>query len=80
MCAFTQLHQQGTEISLTVKQRVCVYVELFITTLRLEKKILQRTESAATSYVIQSPVTRFKSPVCKLITQPTDLILKDPLD
>lgn len=68
MCDFTRLHQRGTEISLMGKQRVCVYAELFITIPRLEKKILQRTESAATSYATQNPETRFKSLVYKLTT------------
>lgn len=71
MCVFTLLHQRGMETSLTVKQRVCVYEELFTTIPRLVKKTLQRTESAATSYVIQNPETRFKSLVCKTIISHT---------
>lgn len=59
MFDFTQLHQPDMVIPLMVKLVVYVSDVLFITILRVEKKILQRRVFAVIFFVIQNQGTKF---------------------
>lgn len=59
MFGSTQLHQLGMEILLMARLLVYVFAGPFIMTLKLERRILQRTEYAAIIYATQSLEIKF---------------------